>query len=388
MKIMKTLRRGAALFLCAVLVLTLGACGFQSRLEGFINASLYMVGEQNPANHSQLIIKTSDDAEYMSFEAFMGAVMMAGMTEDFSFVENKKIGLDIVSKAYDGNAEIKLGWIGEDSEIEPLVSFIVDGTDLYIGTEILDLAGPYLSLAMPSLLALGEYDYIKIAGSDDPLYGSFAPPEDTDVAALLTGLSEKLSGAFKENAAAVLTEDFDKTLTEKGGVYTLSLNTESFINLLTSVLELVAGNGEEVAGTLKQFVTALGMPDAAITGADVIQYAEEALTAAKVLDIAELPNFELMFSVKAEGKDEQKKHSVEMVFRAPEETMNKFREMVPPVTEEGSGIVLPKMVDISVTSVNTVQTEEIGLPEGSSVIDMADAEELIMDGFGSLPTAG
>ncbi len=381
---MKTIKRGSVLLLCALLIVSLAACGFESKLTGFIDATAFMNGERNVDTHVQMTFKTSEDAETVPMTEFINDLMMgvamqtmSGETADgISYLKDIKIGFDIVSRTYEDGVEIRIGWVGADGEVEELISMLAIGTDLYIGTEFVrifdSVIGAFLPPDMKATLApLYEYDYIKVSIPNAAPFTEEAP--ELDITAILSDTADKMSDAFKENAARILTEDFDKALKEDDGAYTLSLNTESFMSLFSSVLELIAENSEDVAATLTDLMKALSIPlPQEINASSIKNAAEETLASVRSVDVSTLPNVNYEYTVKGVGSGDDKQLGQHMKLTIPEDGIQTMLETIPDIS------VLPEMLELEVAQVTKIQTAPIVMPTGK-VIGIEELSAL-MDG--------
>jgi hypothetical protein len=393
-----------------------------------------MSGETNLDAHAQLILKTSESAQAVSFEEFIEEITRAVQTSaestpsyrygaedepapenDLAIMKNRKIGIDVSTRTYGAGAEVRIGWIGRNDVVEELLNVLYDGRDIYIGTGIFQslysiLSDPFvLGDDADELTPILEYDYIKIDMSDLPAYTGAPAAESADISGVMSRVSAKMNDAFRDNAALVLTDDFDRALRENNGEYILTLDTASFISIYTSILGLAAENSEEVAAFLRDLLTEIlteivGDSEAAdmdnfgtaeLSAEAIREAAVSALRDIREYEIYKLPNVSVEYKVKAAGEGEAKQQDSGVKITVREDGIQAIYDLYAESYNDaysgspyGMGrtapelINAPEMFELEQITVNKIQTSPIEMPK-ENVVSMEELQSLLYgDSYG------
>lgn len=378
---MKSIKRVLAITLCFVLVLSLAACGFEGKLKGFIDAATYMSDEENVASTIRMTFSTDEKAKSVSFTDYISEfTVVLRSSEDGNNYEmpNVKVVLELVTKTYNGATEMTINWVGPNGKIDQIISMIYSGEDMYLGTGVFKLVETVLEDVMPGmgsmLSPIYEYEYIHIQTSDAGMFAEDSEMDNANISDITNKLTGTMNEVFKSNAARVLTKEFDKALTENKGEYTLKLDTQSLMDIMKAILNLVIENEAEI----NKFISELGdemlqgtLPDFEESDSETPSIKEQAKQMLEELNEIKInkdrPDMTLEYKVKATGKGTDKKQTYSIDLYIPPERMEALRESN---NKEEDSIVVSdtiKMLRFNISGASSIQTKSIIPPKNKVV---------------------
>ena len=380
----KLIKRTAAAALAVLLAFTLTACdSFEQKLQGLIEATMFMAGEPNLNTSAVVTLRFSDDAEPVSLADFIQAV--AG-SESPEVLKGMEIALEVTIAVYADNMALKVYWLNGDDR-EEMMSMVYLGEDVYIGTGMLEFAGA-IDDELAGLLApmFGGADYLHISGSsmfgDSGMMGpagllggeAILPDFDTDLAEKISAFQGDLSAALQTAIEQLLTEEFDESLSVANGEYILSLNTEMAVRFTKAALELFLEHDREIVEYMLGAVNDL-FGEELFSESDIEEGLAEAVSAVNealafmATDefTSNVPEVNFEYRVKATGEGADKVQTSSMRLDMPASAMQVLE--------------LPfDKFELSISEVVAIQTTPITAPQGVTV----SLDDIMGDMFGGM----
>lgn len=363
------LRRVTALFLAVAITITISACAsFADLVTGFADAATYMRGETNVRSEVSLNLKTSDDAKPLSFTQLLDRSMAYAENYDESILNalftDLEMGFSLVTETYEDTALISLNWLGEGGNQEPLMTLILIDETIYISTELLGYTDNISELdEYEAMLSLIDCDYIKIdiSSMTDMLdtTAGLELEQQPDAQTAFQSASDSLAEVLRNYTPKVLTEEYADTLKRENGGYTLTLNAETALALLSEVVNMMLEYETDIMAYLRETGGELGLDSAALDELDLKQTATEMQASLADVTIGEdIPNFDMVYKVSGSGSGANKKQTSSMLLTMPVE-----EEDVP-----------FEVLTVQADSVTTIMTAPVAAPTGN----VLSLEELMM----------
>ena len=379
----KLIKRTAAAALAVLLAFALTACdSFEQKLQGLIEATMFMAGEPNLNSSAVVTLRFSDSAEPVSLADF---IQVIGSPEFPEALKGMKIMLEVTSAVYADSMAVQVYWLNGDGR-EQLMSMIYLGEDLYIGTGILELAGAIDGEAAGLLPMFGGADYLHISVpsmfGDSAMFGPaglFAgeivlPDFDIDFAEKLSELQGDLSAALRTAIEQLLTEEFDESLRVAGGEDILTLNSEMAVRFAKAALELFLEHDREiieyVLGTANSLLgeELFSESDIEYELAEAVSAVNEALAFMASDEFAgNVPEINFEYRVRAAGTGANKVQTSSVRLDMPASAMQMLE--------------LPfDKFELSISQVVAIQAAPITAPQGAT----ASLEDIMGDMLGGI----
>jgi hypothetical protein len=371
--------------LVAVMLFSLVSCGFEKKLEGFIAASAGMSDVTNSSTSVNLLLKTGSAAKSASLSEIVERFATADTEAKRDLlVKELEVSLNVLVENYGPAYHVGLTWSPTNHSLpeESILEFYLDGNILYINTDIINLLmtlakvggldDSAITQLQPILDLFKGYKWVQLdigdILADDTIVHVDLPDDELDIPKYINVISNTLSESFKDNAALVLTEEFDKVLTQKGDMYTLKLDYPAIISLSKEVLNLLIENEDAVIKSANKISSELGLDFTPIE--DKSELHRQLTDALNTVNEDKLTTkFNLIYSVGLTGKDNARVQKYDIQFDGDVSTFGDIPDSL-------------DYIKVGVTGTTKVQSSKLTIP--------TDAYDLmgLLESLGALGGSG